>query len=74
MKPLAFVRWLAALVGVLAATGIVWAGPAQASGGTLAYALALSDRQLTRFHVRLLRNYAFTLEPAARWMARMIRR
>ena len=31
MKPLACLRWLAALVGVLAATGIVWAGPAQAS-------------------------------------------
>ena len=31
MRLLARVRWLAALVGVLAATGIVWAGPAQAS-------------------------------------------
>ena len=31
MRPLACLRWLAALVGVLAATGIVWAGPAQAS-------------------------------------------
>ena len=31
MRPLAWMRWLAALVGVLAATGIVWAGPAQAA-------------------------------------------
>jgi len=31
MRPLAWMRWLAALAGVLAATGIVWAGPAQAA-------------------------------------------